>query len=273
MSRFDAIIIGAGQAGPPLAGRLTGAGMKVALVERKLFGGTCVNTGCTPTKTLIASAHAAQMVRRGAEFGVIRNSEVQVDMPRVKARADTVSGNSRRSVEKYLREMKGCTVLEGHARFEGKDTIRVGSDLLTAPRIFINVGGRANILDLPGISEVPFRTNSSILTLDRVPEHLIIVGGSYIGLEFAQMYRRFGARVTIVERMPHLLPREDDDIVDAIREIMSREGVEVRTGAECIALSSHRGRIEVGLRLPCRRTHSRRRIPFASCRRAPAEHG
>ncbi len=247
MSRFDAIILGAGQAGPPLAGRLTRAGMKVALVERKLFGGTCVNTGCTPTKTLIASAHAAQMARRGAEFGVVQNSEVHIDMRRVKARADTVSGNSRKSVEKYLRNMKGCTVIEGHARFEGSDSIRVGADLLTAPRIFINVGGRANVPDMPGISEVSFMTHSSILTLDRVPEHLIIVGGSYIGLEFAQMYRRFGARVTIVERMPQLLSREDDDIGQAIREILTREGVQVRTSAECISLSSHQGRIEVGL--------------------------
>lgn len=250
MNRFDAIILGAGQAGPPLAGRLTGAGMKVALVERKLFGGTCVNTGCTPTKTMIASAFAAQLARRGAEYGIVQNSEVRIDMRSVKARADTISGNSRKSVERYLREMKGCTVIEGHARFDGIDKIRVGADLLTAPRIFINVGGRASVPDLPGISEVPFMTNSSILALDHVPEHLIIVGGSYIGLEFAQMFRRFGARVTIVERMPQLLPREDDDISHAIREILALEGIQVRTGAECIELASHRGMPEIGLHCP-----------------------
>jgi pyruvate/2-oxoglutarate dehydrogenase complex dihydrolipoamide dehydrogenase (E3) component len=250
MSRFDAIILGAGQAGPPLAGRLTGAGMKVALVERKLFGGTCVNTGCTPTKTMIASAHAAQLARRGAEFGVVGSSEVRVDMRRVKARADRVSGESRESVERYLREMDGCTVVRGHARFDGPDRIRVGDDSLIAPRVFINVGGRAAVPNLPGISEVPFLTNSSILALDRLPEHLLIVGGSYVGLEFAQMYRRFGARVTVVEKKPRLLPGEDEDISNAIREILAREGVEVRAGAECIRLASHRDRVVVGVDCP-----------------------
>ena len=200
MSRFDAIVIGAGQAGPPLVGRLTAAGMTVALIERKLFGGTCVNTGCMPTKTLVASAYAAHLARRAADYGVISNGEVRVDMARVKARADAITSNARRGVEESLRAMPGCRVLEGQARFESPDTVRVGDELLTAPRIFINVGGRAVVPPFPRLGEVPYLTNTTILALDRVPDHLVIVGGSYIGLEFAQIHRRFGAAVTVVEK-------------------------------------------------------------------------
>jgi len=235
--RLDAIIIGAGQAGPSLADRLTRAGMTVALIERKLFGGTCVNTGCTPTKTLVASAYAAHLARRGREYGVILGP-IKIDMARVKARADTVSANSRDSVEKWLRGMPGCTVIHDQARFEGPDTIRVGDELLTAPRIFINVGGRAAVPEMPGVSDVPYLTNSSILALDRVPEHLVVVGGSYIGLEFAQMYRRFGADVTVVEKGPRLIAREDEDVSEAIRTILVDEGITVRTEAECIGFGS-----------------------------------
>ena len=209
--RFDAIIIGAGQAGPPLADRLTRAKMTVAVVERNLFGGTCVNTGCTPTKTMVASAYAAHLARRGREYGVVLDGPVKIDMARVKARADAVAANSRTGVEKWLRGMPGCTVMQGHARFESADTVRVGEELLTAPRIFINVGGRAAVPDMPGVSEVDYLTNSTILGLDRVPEHLVVVGGSYIGLEFAQMHRRFGAEVTVVEKGPRLIAREDED--------------------------------------------------------------
>jgi pyruvate/2-oxoglutarate dehydrogenase complex dihydrolipoamide dehydrogenase (E3) component len=233
--RFDAIIIGAGQAGPPLADRLTRAGMTVALIERKLFGGTCVNTGCVPTKTLVASAYAAHLARRGREYGVALDGAIGIDMPRVKARADAVSANARANVEKWLRGMSGCTVIRDHARFEGPDAIRVGDEILTASRIFINVGGRAAVPDMPGVREVPYLTNSSVLALDRVPDHLVVVGGSYIGLEFAQMYRRFGAKVTVVEMAPRLIAREDEDVSDAIRTILSEEGVTVRTKAECIA--------------------------------------
>ena len=194
MREFDAIIIGAGQAGPSLAGRLTGAGMTVAFLERKLFGGTCVNTGCTPTKTLVASAYAAHLARRAADFGILLEGSVRVDMQKVKARADAVVAASRMGVERRLREMSGCTVIEGHARFEAPNRVRVGEELFTAPRIFINVGGRASVPDMPGVHEVPFLNNRSMLELDRVPEHLIVVGGSYVGLEFAQLYRRFVAR-------------------------------------------------------------------------------
>ena len=247
MTHFDAIIIGAGQAGPSLAGRLTDAGMTVALVERKLFGGTCVNTGCMPTKTLVASAYAAHLARRSAEFGVILQGGVDVDMTRVKARMDTVVGNARAGVERWLRGMARCTVVEGHARFEARDTIRVGEQRLTAPRIFINVGGRAAVPDMPGVREVSFLTNTSILALNTLPRHLVVVGGSYVGLEFAQMYRRFGADVTIVEKAPHLINREDEDVSEAIRDILAGEGLTIRTEAECIALAPHADGVAVSM--------------------------
>jgi pyruvate/2-oxoglutarate dehydrogenase complex dihydrolipoamide dehydrogenase (E3) component len=247
MKSFDAVIIGAGQAGPSLAGKLTGAGMTVAFIERKLFGGTCVNTGCMPTKTLVASAYVAHLVRRAADYGVVLDGPIRVDMKKAKARADTVATNARTGVEKYLREMKGCTVISGHARLEGPDRVRVGEDLLTAPRIFLNVGGRALVPDLPGIDEVPFLTNTTMLALDRLPEHLVVVGGSYVGLEFAQMYRRFGAQVTVVEKGPRLIAREDEDVSQAIREILERENITVRTNAECIRFAPHAPGVAIGV--------------------------
>ena len=247
MNQFDAIIIGAGQAGPPLAGRLTAAGMTVALVERKLFGGTCVNTGCMPTKTLVASAYAAHLARRAADFGVVVDGEVRVNLRRVKARADAVVARAREGVERNLRGMAGCTVVEGQARFEGPASVRVGGQVLTAPRIFVNVGGRALVPDMPGVHEVPFLNNRSMLELDQLPEHLVVVGGSYVGLEFAQMYRRFGARVTVVEKGPRLVAREDEEVSEAIRGILLAEGITVRTEAECISLAPHARGVEVGV--------------------------
>jgi pyruvate/2-oxoglutarate dehydrogenase complex dihydrolipoamide dehydrogenase (E3) component len=245
--RFDAIIIGAGQAGPPLAGRLTQAGMSVALVERHLVGGTCVNTGCTPTKTLIASAHAAHMARRAADFGIGVGGPVAVDMARVKARADTVSGNSRKGLEDWIAGMEKCTLLRGHARFESSRKIRVEDRLLATERIFLNVGGRARVPDMAGIGDVDVLTNSSMLALLTLPRHLVVVGGSYIGLEFAQMYRRFGAEVTVVEQGPRLVAHEDPDLSDAIREILEGEGIAFRLNAECISFSPHSEGVAVGV--------------------------
>ncbi|HEX7808222.1 MAG TPA: FAD-containing oxidoreductase [Thermoanaerobaculia bacterium] len=245
MKSFDAIIIGAGQAGPSLAGRLSAASMTVAMIERHLFGGTCVNTGCTPTKTLIASAHAAHNARRAAEYGIDVGGPIRVDMKKVKARADEVVAKSRTSVESWLRGMDSVTVIEGHARFESSNTVRVGEDVLTAPRIFINTGTRHATPRIAGADSVPYLTNSSMLALDRVPEHLIIVGGSYIGLEFGQMFRRFGAEVTIVEMAPHLIAREDVDVSEAIRGILESEGITVRTGATCIQLAPHERGVKV----------------------------
>ncbi len=247
VNRFDAIIIGAGQAGPSLAYRLSGAGMTVAFVERKLFGGTCVNTGCMPTKTLVASARVAHMARRSRDFGVLTDGAVRIDMKRVKERADAVSAAARSGVESGLRGLARCTVIQGHARFEGADAIRVGDAVLTAPRIFLDVGGRARIPDMPGVDQVPYLTNVSILQLDRVPAHLVIVGGSYVGLEFAQMYQRFGAQVTVVEMSPRLVSREDEDVSEAIREILESEGITVRTAAKCIRLAPHPAGVSVHL--------------------------
>jgi pyruvate/2-oxoglutarate dehydrogenase complex dihydrolipoamide dehydrogenase (E3) component len=247
MKRFDAIVIGAGQAGPPLVGRLTGAGMTVAFVERNLLGGTCVNTGCTPTKTLVASAQVAHSARRAAEYGVVLDGEVRVDMARAKARADAVVARSRDGLREWVGGMKGCTLVEGHARFEAKDRVRVGDEVLEAPRIFINVGSRPLVPPLTGVDSTPFLTNRTMLELDRVPEHLVVIGGSYIGLEFAQMHRRFGARVTVVEKAPRLIAREDADVSEGIRDILTAEGIVVRTAAECIRLAPHAQGVEVGV--------------------------
>jgi pyruvate/2-oxoglutarate dehydrogenase complex dihydrolipoamide dehydrogenase (E3) component len=236
-TQFDAIIIGTGQAGPSLAQRLAASGMKVAIIERKLFGGTCVNTGCIPTKTMVASAYAAHMARRAAVYGVNAGSGVTVDMARVKARKDAISGRSRIGVETWLKGLKNCTVFEGHARFESPQEVSVGDQRLAASRIFINVGGRAIVPEMPGLTEIEFLNNSSMMAVDFLPKHLIIVGGSYIGLEFGQMFRRFGSEVTIVEMAPRLVHREDEDISAAIKEILEGEGMAIRLNAKCISFS------------------------------------
>jgi pyruvate/2-oxoglutarate dehydrogenase complex dihydrolipoamide dehydrogenase (E3) component len=233
----DAIVIGTGQAGPFLAQRLAGVGMKVAIIERKLFGGTCVNTGCTPTKTMVASAYAAHIVRRAADFGVVNNGSASVDMKLVKSRKEAISEKSRTGVENWLRGMTNCTVYQEHGRFESAKEITVGSERLTADRIFINVGGRAVLPQMPGIEGVPHLNNSSIMDVDFLPRHLIIIGGGYIGLEFAQMYRRFGSEVSIIETASHLAQHEDEDVSTAIRQILEHEGIKVRLNATCIGFS------------------------------------
>ena len=242
--KFDAIIVGAGQAGPPLAGRLTDAGQTVAVVERKLVGGTCVNTGCIPTKTLVASAHAAQLARRGAEYG-IGTGKVTVDMAKVKARKDKVMLDDRHGLESWLEGMNGCTFIRGHARFENPHTISVDGRVLEAERIFLNVGGRAVAPDMPGLSDIDYMTNVGILELDTIPEHLVIIGGSYIALEFAQMYRRFGARVTVIEKGPRLTSREDADVSTAIKDILEAEGIDVVVDATAIRFAKRNNGFEV----------------------------
>ena len=245
--RFDAIIIGTGQAGPALAARLSDSGMKVAVTERKLFGGTCVNTGCVPTKTLVASAYAAHLARRAAEYGVAIAGAVNVDMKRVKARKDEISGHFNKGVENWMQGLAHSTIYRGHARFESPRTVRVNGELLEADKIFINAGGRALVPPMPGLDQVPYFTNSTMMGVDFLPEHLIIIGGSYIGLEFGQMYRRFGSNVTIVEKGPRLIAREDEDISKAIQEILEREGILLRLNAECMTAHKEGDRIAVGL--------------------------
>ena len=248
MSRhFDAIVIGTGQAGPSLAARFATAGMSVAIIERHKFGGTCVNTGCIPTKTLVASAHAVHVARRGAEYGFAVNGDVRVDMKRVKARKDEISGRSNRGVEEWLRGLKNCSVIVGHARFESPHAVVVKDEVLEAEKIFINVGGRATVPGFPGIHDVPFLTNSSMVDVDVLPEHLIIVGGSYIGLEFGQMYRRFGSEVTIVEMGPRLTGREDEDVSEALKKILELEGIQIRLNAKCISLAKRDHLVAVGM--------------------------
>ena len=237
MTDYDAIVIGTGQAGPSLALRLAGAGMKVAVAERNLVGGTCVNTGCTPTKALVASAYAAQTARRAAEYGVALAGDVGVDMKRVKARKDAIVAQSRDGLTAALEGAANVTLYRGHARFVSPREIAVGAERLRAERIFINVGGRAVAPAMPGLDQIPYLTNSSMMAVDFLPRHLVIVGGSYIGLEFGQMYRRFGSAVTIIEMAPRLIAREDEDVSAAVKDILEREGVAVRLNAQCISLA------------------------------------
>ncbi len=244
--QYDAIIIGTGQAGPPLAHRLAEAGRKVAIIERHRFGGTCVNTGCIPTKTLIASAYAAYLARRGPDYGVVTGT-VSVDMKRVKARKDEVQAPHQKGVEQGLRTQKNCDVYLGQARFEAPHVVAVGDDKLEAEQIFINVGGRAVIPEMPGLDQIQYFTNSSMVDVDFLPRHLIVVGGSYIGLEFGQMYRRFGSEVTILQRDPRLVPKEDEDVSDCVRQIVEGEGVNVRVNSTCISFEKRGDLIAAGV--------------------------
>jgi pyruvate/2-oxoglutarate dehydrogenase complex dihydrolipoamide dehydrogenase (E3) component len=237
MRSFDAIVIGSGQAGPSLTARLTGAGMSVAFIEREHFGGTCVNDGCIPTKTLVASAQTAHIARRAGDYGVRISGTIDVDMKAVKARKDEISGRSRNGVEKWLRGMPGCTIFWGSARFTGPKQVVVNGEELGAEKIFINVGGRATVPSIPGLDQVPHLTNTSMMHVDFLPEHLIILGGSYIGLEFAQMYRRFGSAVTVIEALPRLVAREDEDICAEIATILEKEGIAIKLGAKALSVA------------------------------------
>jgi pyruvate/2-oxoglutarate dehydrogenase complex dihydrolipoamide dehydrogenase (E3) component len=243
---FDAIVVGAGQAGPSLAVRLAGAGRKVAIVERKLFGGTCVNVGCTPTKAMVASAHAAHLARRGGDFG-FQAGPVAVDLRAVKTRKDTIVAKSRTGVEKWLRGTPNCTVFTGTAAFESNKTMRVGDDVLEATQIFLNVGARPVVPRMPGVESVSFLTSTSILALEDLPQRLVVVGGGYVGLEFAQMFRRFGSKVTVVDMNQRLASKEDEDASAVIHEVFKDEGIHIRTKATCIHLEEQDGEISVGL--------------------------
>jgi pyruvate/2-oxoglutarate dehydrogenase complex dihydrolipoamide dehydrogenase (E3) component len=237
--KYDAVVIGTGQAGPSLAARAAAEGWRVAIVERHLLGGTCVNAGCIPTKSLVASARAVHMARRGAEFGFDLSGEPQVDMARVKARMKRISGSSHAGLEKWINSIDGVDLIRGHAVLDGANRVVAESQVLETDRVFINVGARPDVPDLSGIGEIEYLTSTSIMELDSVPEHLIIIGGSYIGLEFAQIHRRFGADVTVIEQGPRLVHREDPDVSSAVQEVLESEGIEVRLNAECIGFSKH----------------------------------
>ena len=244
-TRFDAIVIGTGQSGPALAARLAGAGRKVAIVERKRFGGTCVNNGCIPTKTLVASAYTAHLARRAGEYGVMIAGPIRVDMKRVKARKDEVAVRASQGVEKWMKSTANLTVIEGHASFASPNSIRVNDEVLEAENFFINVGGRAMVPPIPGLEGVEYLTNSTIMEVDFLPEHLVIIGGSYIGLEFAQMYRRFGSQVTVIEKAAQIIGREDAEVSQAIREILEKEGVAFETGIEELSVEKRGAQIVV----------------------------
>ena len=246
-STFDAIVIGTGQAGPALAARFSAAGCKVAVIERHKFGGTCVNDGCTPTKTLIASAYAARIAARAAEYGVQIDGAARVDMKRVKMRKDAVVAVSAGNVEKWMRGLENAQVYRGHARFVDNRSVKVNNETLDAAQIFIDVGGRPLVPRMPGIDAVPYLTNVSMMEVDFVPEHLVVVGGSYIGLEFGQAWRRFGSRVTVVEMGPRLVGREDEDVSQALKEILESEGIDVRLNAKCVAVEKDGAGIAIGV--------------------------
>ena len=247
-TKFNAIIIGTGQSGPALAARLSAEDMTVAVIERRRFGGTCVNTGCVPTKTLVASARAAYVARRGADFGVVIDGPIRVDMKKVKARKDAVVERSNKGVEGWMKGLENGTVYEGHATFEGPRTVRVGDHVLEGDKVFINVGARSAAPPIPGLDTVPYFDNSTMMDVDFLPEHLVLIGGSYIGLEFGQMYRRFGSRVTIIERGPRLLMREDEDVCAAVAGILDNEGITVLTDATDFSVAGTDGDIRVHAR-------------------------
>ena len=255
MADYDAIIIGTGQAGPALARRLAAAGWNIAIIERKFFGGTCVNTGCTPTKTLVASAYAAHLARRARDYGVTIGGSIGVDMKAVKARKDAVSRPSREGVERSLKRLKGCTVFEGHGRFVGPKGVEVNGEILTADKIFINVGGRALVPPIRGLDQVPYLTNSSMMDVDFLPPHLIVLGGSYVGLEFAQIYRRFGSDVTVIELAPNLIAREDGDVSRAVADILKDENIDVRLNSKVVGVTKQGNNIEVTVENSGTRSH------------------
>ena len=242
---FDAIIIGSGQAGPALAARLTAAGMSVAFIEREHLGGTCVNDGCTPTKTLVASAQAAFVARRHGDFGVTIGGPIEMDMRAVKVRKDAIVKASVDYLAEWLKQMPKLRLYRGHARFTAPHRVGVNGEELEGEKIFINVGGRAVVPDWPGVNSVPFLTNTSMMAVDFLPKHLVVVGGSYVGLEFAQMYRRFGAQATVVEQASRLISREDEDVSEGVRDILVREGIDIRLNATCIGIRPSEGGVVV----------------------------
>lgn len=243
--KFDAIIIGTGQAGPSLAASMAKNGWKVAIVEKGYLGGTCVNVGCTPTKAYVASARRAFIAKNSTDLGIEVNGEIKVNLKTIKERKDKMIEGSRTGLEKMLGDNKNITLIRGKANFLSNNTVKVEGTKYEADKIYINVGGKPRIPD--GFKDVAYLTNESILELEEVPEHLIIVGGGYIGLEFGQMFRRFGSKVTILDRGDQLLKKEDPEFGKAIEEIFTNEGIDVRLNSECISAKDKKGKIEVSI--------------------------
>jgi pyruvate/2-oxoglutarate dehydrogenase complex dihydrolipoamide dehydrogenase (E3) component len=247
-SHYDAVVIGAGQGGGPLAAAFANAGRRTALIERVHVGGTCVNEGCTPTKTMIASARVAYLSRRAPDYGV-RLSSMQVELRRVRERKQTIVDSFRVGAERRL-ERAGVEVIRGQARFTGLRTLEVATDsrrafTLSADLVFINTGLRPAIPQIPGLGDVPYLTSTSIMELDELPRHLVVLGGGYVGLEFAQMFRRFGSRVTVLQHGPQLLPREDEDVAEEVARILSEDGIDVVLNADATTVRGANGEIAV----------------------------
>jgi pyruvate/2-oxoglutarate dehydrogenase complex dihydrolipoamide dehydrogenase (E3) component len=246
MSTYDTIVIGSGQAGNPLSQKLADHGWAVALIERGHLGGTCVNTGCTPTKTMIASAQVAHYARNAGRWGV-RTGEVSVDLPRVVARKDAVVQQWRSGQERKVEQRKSLHLYRGQARFVGPHRLRVGDEEMESERIFINTGTRTDIPRLEGLDRIDYLTNASIMELSAVPEHLLVLGGGYIGLEFGQMFRRFGSRVTVVHRSEHILPREDPDVTQELQKALEAEGVRFVLNARTTRVEKQDGQVVLRL--------------------------
>ena len=244
--KFDAIIIGTGQAGKPLSFALGDLGWKIALIERAELGGSCINTGCTPTKTMVASAQVAHYARDAARWGV-RASDVSVDMPVVVARKNRVVENAHKSIQKRIDERPGIKLVRGPAKFTAPNQVQVGAEVFESEKIFINTGTRPAIPQILGLETVPFLTNATIMELQAVPEHLLVLGGGYIGLEFGQMFRRFGSHVTIIHNGERILPREDSDIVSALQTALEAEGIVLRTNVETKRAENRSGAIALTL--------------------------
>jgi pyruvate/2-oxoglutarate dehydrogenase complex dihydrolipoamide dehydrogenase (E3) component len=243
MKKFDAIIIGTGQAGPPLAASLARNGLKTAIIEKAALGGTCVNTGCTPTKAYVASARRAFIAGNSREMGVNIEGEVQVDLKTIKARKDQLIADSHKSLEKTFEKDEHISLFRGKAMFLDDHTILVNGEELSAEKIFINVGGRPRVPK--NFETVNYLTNRSMLQLEEVPVNLVVIGGGYVGLEFAQMFSRFGSKVTILERGSALMKKEDDDIAEAITEIIRKSGINMLLNSDCIKAAEKDGEIEV----------------------------
>jgi pyruvate/2-oxoglutarate dehydrogenase complex dihydrolipoamide dehydrogenase (E3) component len=244
--KFDAIIIGTGQAGKPLSYALADLGWKVALIERAELGGSCINTGCTPTKTMVASAQVAHYARDAARWGV-RVSGVEVDLPAVVARKNQVVQNARTSIQKRIDSRPNIRLVRGPARFIAPHQVQVGAEVFESQKIFINTGTRPAVPQIPGLDTVPFLTNATVMELQAVPEHLLVLGGGYIGLEFGQMFRRFGSRVTIIHNGERILPREDPDVVSALQTALEAEGIVLRMNVETKRVENHSGSIALTL--------------------------